>query len=93
MIYSTLGAQQTEVLMKSVAEEIEEVALQRGRFEAQVQTRAEDILKILAVRGLQVSSKARQRILACRDLPTLDQWFVRAVQATSVSEVFDELPQ
>lgn len=104
VIYSTLEAQSAEVLMKSVADELmekgEEIGLQKGlkqgrdegRVEGRVAERAESILKLLAVRGIRVSSQARQRILACQDLATLDRWFTRAVQATTASEIFDELP-
>jgi hypothetical protein len=73
-----------EALMKSVAEELVE--------KVQLETRAENILKILAARGLRVSSRARQRILSCQDPDTLDRWFTRAVHATKTAEVFSKLP-
>jgi hypothetical protein len=71
--------------MKSVAEELTE--------KARVEERTKYILKILTARGIRVSSRARQRILSCRDLDTLDRWLTRAARATRAAEVFDKLPQ
>jgi hypothetical protein len=97
VLYSLAGAQQAEALMKSVAEELTEKARveerTKVRVETQVEERAKYILKILAGRGVHVSSRARQRILSCRDPDTLDRWLTRAVHATSTAEVFDKLPQ
>ncbi|WP_395849505.1 Rpn family recombination-promoting nuclease/putative transposase [Cystobacter fuscus] len=51
--------------------------------------RAESLLRILAVRGIHVEDGARQRILGCSDVDTLDSWFDRVLQATTLSEVLD----
>jgi hypothetical protein len=75
--------------MKSVAEELTE----KVRVATRVATQAEYLLKILAARGIHVSSRARQRILSCQDPDTLDRWLIRAVHATRAAEVFDKLPQ
>jgi predicted transposase YdaD len=55
--------------------------------------RAEDILRILAVRRVRVDETARQRILSCTDLDALGRWLDRAVTATHISEVLEDLPQ
>jgi hypothetical protein len=68
--------------MKSVAEEMME--------QGEIKARAEYILKLLTGRGIRVGSRARQRILACQDLATLDRWFTRAIRATSTAELFCE---
>ncbi|MEV5495034.1 hypothetical protein AB0M50_06500 [Nonomuraea fuscirosea] len=47
------------------------------------------VLMILDMRNIQVSSEARRRILACRDLETLKTWIDRSIVATSVDELFD----
>jgi hypothetical protein len=63
--------------------------LEKGRAEG----RAEDVLRILAVRGVRVDSTSRQRILSCADLATLGLWLERAITATHLSEVLDGLSQ
>ncbi len=63
--------------------------LARGRDEGLAKGRAEDVLRILAARGVQVGDEARQRILSCRDLALLDQWFDRAINATRLSDVLE----
>jgi hypothetical protein len=42
---------------------------------------------------VQVDEAARQRILSCTDLATLDRWFDRALNATTLSDVLDGLAQ
>lgn len=61
-----------------------------GRLEGRVESRGEDILRILAVRGVAVPDEARQRITDCKDLAVLDVWFERAVTAPTADAVFDE---
>lgn len=58
-----------------------------GRAEGQALGRAHSLLKILAARGVPVSEEDRQHILSCTNLDTLDQWFDRALNATTLSEV------
>ncbi|MFY0580744.1 hypothetical protein ACN28S_46635 [Cystobacter fuscus] len=66
-----------------------EKGLVRGREEGLSRGRAEDILRILALRGIHVEEGTRQRILDCTDVNTLDSWFDRALQVTTLSEVLD----
>jgi hypothetical protein len=40
-----------------------------------------------------VDDAARQRILACTDMATLDRWFDRALSASTLSKVLDDLSQ
>lgn len=49
---------------------------------------ARAVLRLLARRGLTVSEEQRERVLSCRDLPTLEAWFDRAVVASDADEVF-----
>ncbi|MGW7226746.1 hypothetical protein [Streptomyces cyaneofuscatus] len=61
-----------------------------ARIEGRVEGRAEDILRILTVRGVSVPDEARQRVTACTDLAVLDVWFERAITAPTADAVFDE---
>lgn len=101
VLHSVLGEQRTEELMRSYGEELVERGLQqglaRGREEGLAQglirARADGILRILAARGVQVDEEARQRILTCTDMATLDRWFDKSLNATSLSAVLDDLAQ
>ena len=59
----------------------------KGRDEGKAEGKAEDLLKILARRGVVVSDEQRARILACRDLPTLDRWLDLAFGVASTQEM------
>ncbi|MEU4351443.1 hypothetical protein [Streptomyces sp. NPDC023838] len=58
------------------------------RDEGRAEGRAEDILRLLDRRGVEVSDEARERISACDDLDALSLWFDRAITATAIEEVF-----
>ncbi|KUL24485.1 hypothetical protein [Streptomyces regalis] len=58
------------------------------RDEGRAQGRAEDILRLLDRRGIDVSDADRERITSCDDLDTLGRWFDRAVTAPSAEEIF-----
>jgi predicted transposase YdaD len=105
VLHSVVDPQRAEGLMRSYAEELIEQGLARGREEGReeglakgreeglARGRAESILRILTARGLRVDEAARQRILTCTDLTTLDHWFNRSLNATTLSEVLDDLAQ
>jgi hypothetical protein len=59
-----------------------------GRVEGCVETRAEDILTVLRVRGVAVPAAARKRILAQKDLKQLQRWHEKAIVAESVDDLF-----
>ncbi|WP_439082530.1 hypothetical protein [Streptomyces sp. WL006] len=61
-----------------------------GRVEGRLEGRAEDILRILDLRGVPVPEAARQRVSACTDLAVLDVWLERAVTAPSADAVFGD---
>ena len=63
----------------------------QGLEQGRIQGRAEDVLRILAARGVHVGDEAQQRILGCTDAATLDRWFDRALNATTLSDVLDDL--
>jgi hypothetical protein len=85
VLHSMMDEQRAEGLMRSYAEQLIEQGRARGR--------AESILRILTARGVSVGEAARQSILACTDVATLDRWFDRALNATALSEVLDDLSQ
>ncbi|MFO0607501.1 MAG: hypothetical protein U0324_30325 [Polyangiales bacterium] len=60
---------------------------EEGKAEGVAEGKADALLQLLTARGVAVDDEARARILACRDLPTLDRWFLRAVTATSTAAV------
>ncbi len=93
VLHSVLGEQRAEELMRSYGEELIEQGLQQGLAKGLTRGRAEYILRTLAARGVQVDEAARQRIFACTDLVTLDRWFDRSLNATTLSEVLDDSAQ
>ncbi|MFY0527337.1 Rpn family recombination-promoting nuclease/putative transposase [Archangium gephyra] len=101
VLHSLVDGQRAEELMGTWAEEMIERGLQEGRQEGlaagreegRLQERAEAVLRILTKRGVHVDEASRQHILTCTDGATLDRWFDRALSATALSEVLDELAQ
>ena len=97
VLHSVLDAPAAEALMRSYGEELIEQGRQqglaRGREEGLTRGRAEYILRTLSARGVPLDDAARQRILSCTDVTTLDRWFDRSLNATSLSDVLDDLTQ
>ncbi|WP_199038713.1 hypothetical protein [Glycomyces salinus] len=62
-----------------------------GQLELKGERRGEikSLLKLLDLRGIEVSDSAREQIEGCTDEDTVDRWFSRAVNASSVEEIFD----
>jgi hypothetical protein len=63
---------------------------QRAFTDVRIESRAEDIVRILGQRGLEVIGETRQRIESCRDLDVLGVWLDRAVTASRTEELFAE---
>jgi len=61
---------------------------QRAFADVRIESRAEDILRVLGQRELVVTAETRKRIQACRDLDLLDTWLDRAVTAPRAEELF-----
>jgi hypothetical protein len=59
------------------------------RAEGRAEGIAEFVLRDLKRRGIRVPSTARDRILACTDITTLERWFDRALDADSIEDVFE----
>ena len=78
-IARALLAKGNPVLVAAVAE---------GRAEGRAAGRAEDILLILARRGIDLGAGERARILGERDLGELERWLMRAVTCSKVADLF-----
>jgi Uma2 family endonuclease len=63
-----------------------------GKAAGRAEGKAEAVLSILEARGVTVSDSVRARILGCSDLPTLETWLRRAVDARSADEVVADRP-
>ncbi|MFF8100964.1 hypothetical protein ACF07S_14515 [Streptomyces sp. NPDC016640] len=62
----------------------------KGVAEGRAESKAEDILRVLKVRGLTVSDDDRERITTCTDLDTLTAWFDRSLTTTTAEDLFAE---
>ncbi|MFC8389329.1 hypothetical protein [Streptomyces sp. NPDC057238] len=72
-----------------LVEEIRDEARAEARVEAEARRAAEDVLAVLAERGIDVPEDARERITGCDDPQTLSLWLRRAVTAPKVEETFE----
>jgi Uma2 family endonuclease len=61
-----------------------------AKVEQALASTRENLLAVLAARGIPGTDDARARVAACEDLALLQRWLVRALSATSVGEVFSE---
>lgn len=59
-----------------------------GEVKGKAKGKAELLLKLLDSRGHAVPDDVRERVMDCRDEPTLDNWFERALKGDSVEELF-----
>lgn len=62
---------------------------QQLRAEGRVEDAVEKLLRVLDKRGVDIAEEQRVRVENCTDLAQLDQWFDRALTATTAEEVFD----
>ena len=65
----------------------------QGEARGSARTRVEDILGVLNSRGLEPTRGERELIESCDDLDRLHAWFNRALSATSVAMVFEDLSE
>ncbi|AOW87542.1 hypothetical protein ACFXAQ_36140 [Streptomyces olivaceus] len=57
-------------------------------LEGRAKGRAEDILRIFEVRGIEISDPVRERVIECTDLDVLGTWFDRSLSAARAEELF-----
>jgi hypothetical protein len=67
------------------------MAMQQTWEDARTETRANDVLTVLRVRGIAVPDAVRRQIQAERDLSRLERWLERAIMARSIAEVIDDV--
>lgn len=65
-------------------------AVAKAEIEAEgiAKGKAEMVLRVLTVRGLPVSDKIHEQVLACKDTGQLETWMDKAVTAETVDDVF-----
>ncbi|MFG2511273.1 hypothetical protein [Streptomyces sp. NPDC048584] len=61
---------------------------EEGRQEGRVAGKAEQLLRLMERRGFSLTDEIRQRVITCADMPLLDLWFDRAIDATALDEIF-----
>ncbi|BFO16354.1 hypothetical protein SHKM778_27420 [Streptomyces sp. KM77-8] len=61
---------------------------EEGREEGRVAGKAEQLLRLMERRGFPMTEETRQRVITCTDMPLLDLWFDRAIDATTLDEIF-----
>ncbi|MFI1420010.1 hypothetical protein ACH4VX_18880 [Streptomyces sp. NPDC020731] len=61
---------------------------EEGREEGRVTGTAELLLRLVERRGFSMTEETRQRVTTCTDMPLLDLWFDRAIDATTLDEIF-----
>ncbi|MFI9597315.1 hypothetical protein [Nonomuraea sp. NPDC052265] len=65
-------------------------AMARTMAEAMTRTRADKVLWLLDRRGVDVPDDVRERVTSCTDITLIETWFDRAVNADSLSDVFED---
>jgi hypothetical protein len=55
--------------------------------EGQAEGKAEDVLRVLDYRAIEISRTQREQIAACTDIELLDVWFGQALDATKVTDL------
>ncbi|QKW03244.1 hypothetical protein [Streptomyces sp. NA02536] len=59
-----------------------------GFREGRAAGKAEQLLRLMERRGFSPTEETRQRVTTCTDAPLLDLWFDRAIDATTLDEIF-----
>jgi hypothetical protein len=72
--------------VESFVEQGREQGLEQGN----VQTKRQDLLKVLDLRGLLPTEEQRARVGSSTDLAQLDRWFERSLTAITAAEVFTD---
>jgi hypothetical protein len=65
------------------------VAARRGAL-AKLRGQAEDVWRVLGVRGVKLTDEQLELLGSCLDIDQLDRWFYRSMTATSAHEVFGD---
>ena len=71
------------------AQKFHRIDIKLAKAEGLAEGKAQAVLSVLHARGIQVTDTVRERVLACTDTETLQQWLVRAVSVERAEELFD----
>ena len=63
---------------------------EEGRQQGLQESKTEYLLKIIDARRIAVTEQERQQVSSCTDLARLDQWFGRALNATTAADIFKD---
>ncbi|MBY8881917.1 hypothetical protein K7862_30425 [Streptomyces sp. PLK6-54] len=66
------------------------VTAEKVREEGRVQSRAEDTITVLQLRGIEVSDEVRERVESCKDSDLVRLWFNRAITVDRAEDIFAE---
>ncbi|MGH8878036.1 MAG: hypothetical protein ACRD0P_11935 [Stackebrandtia sp.] len=72
------------------ARELEAKGEKRGIANGIAQGEAKSIFLVLNHRGIAIPTDARERIESCADSAVLEVWMSRALEASDISDVFDD---
>ncbi|WP_157436476.1 hypothetical protein [Actinospica robiniae] len=64
--------------------------LDEAKAKAEAKGMAKLLLKSLDLRGIVISDEQRERIATCTDEQLIEEWFARAVTATTAEDVFND---
>jgi hypothetical protein len=62
--------------------------MQQGMRQGAVQAKAEDVIKIIDARAIDVTAEQRDQVSSCSDIAQLDEWFDRALTAQTAADIF-----
>ena len=62
--------------------------VQQGLEQGVAKAKAEDILKIIDARAIDVTTLQRDQVSSCTDIAQLDEWFDSALAADSAADIF-----
>jgi hypothetical protein len=64
--------------------------VEQGLEQGHLQTKREDLLKVLDLRGLRPTEEQRAQVNASTDLARLDRWFERSLTAETATDIFTD---
>ncbi len=85
-LWRTLVAVDLSFYKSPLSEEIRD----EGRTEGEVRRAAQDVLDVLAVRGIDVPDEVRERITSCGDPEVFRHWLRRAITAATAEGIFED---
>jgi hypothetical protein len=60
----------------------------QGEIKGKSEAKAEDVLKIIDARAIDVTDEQRDQVSSCTDIAQLDQWFDSALTAQTATDIF-----